>query len=163
MTLLPLTAEDAEQIRVWRNEQLQNLRTPQPLTAEQQARWYRNMIDDNTQYWWGIFEDNCLIGYCGIQKIDWISRNGEISMLFKPGEEREREALILLATKINNDLNLSMVYGETYRSNTRFNVWLEMIKNEVPSWDRNIVVHKKIKYFRDVYYDAYYWQIFMGE
>lgn len=56
MTLEPLTRDDAEQVRIWRNlpEMQATLRTPKRLTYEEQQDWYTREIanrESHTRYW----------------------------------------------------------------------------------------------------------------
>jgi RimJ/RimL family protein N-acetyltransferase len=114
MTLESLTREDAEQIRIWRNDPRvrSTLRTPYPLTREQQEDWYEREIcnrESHTRYWAlverekyesHVYTCDCglkaglggvivssgrvLLGYGGIEHISWENRIGELSVLIDP-------------------------------------------------------------------------------
>jgi len=62
MKLKELTLENCEQVRQWRNECLEALRTPFPLTKEMQEQFYRDVVcnrDARARYW-GVWETKML-------------------------------------------------------------------------------------------------------
>ena len=121
-----LSKEGAEQIRIWRNQRLDTLRTPYPLTKEQQEDWYTNTVCNRqaNARWFGIHKtdssvDN-LIGYTGIENISWENRIGEISLLISPSNQEcgyGWEAADKILQYAFNSLNLNCVFGECYESN----------------------------------------------
>lgn len=155
MTLEPLTLQNALDIVSWRNEQLQNLRTPKPLTMEQQKRWYENMVDDNTQYWWGVWENGVFVGYCGIQKIDWIARHGELSLLFEPGEWNIKAALPPILDKAFGQLNLNSVYSDIYLCNNELQQWIGALRDV----RAKMSMRYNWKWWNGRYWDGYFYQI----
>jgi len=59
MKLKVLSEQDCEQVRIWRNDALESLRTPFPLTLEQQNRFFHEVVCDrraNARYW-GIWDE----------------------------------------------------------------------------------------------------------
>lgn len=113
MKLKVLTAEDCEQVRLWRNESLVSLRTPFLLTKEQQQKFYDEVIcnrNARARYWgiWTEKEDFCnmhcpykktrcnecriasekcdnkFIGMCGLENIEYENGNAEISIIINP-------------------------------------------------------------------------------
>ena len=112
MELRSLSAEDMEQVRIWRLGCPESLRTPYMLTREMQADYYRDVIcnRESTTRYWGLWvggtkreqhggeffagdylpacttEHPCdiLIGYGGIENISWENGSGEISLLIGP-------------------------------------------------------------------------------
>ena len=139
--LEPLTRDDAEQVRVWRNEpEMQAvLRTAKRLTYDEQQEWYTNEIanrESHTRYW-ALTEYDASAGYCdfkgyacehlpdkrqllgygGIEHISWENSNGEISLLLDPNMYKQGlgiEAVALFLDQAFNYLNLEAVYGECY-------------------------------------------------
>ncbi len=118
MKLEPLTREDMEQIRIWRHQFPETLRTPYMLTKEMQEDYYLNTIcnrESHTRYWalwidephvthqgWTLAADApsrfdvptqtafpTFAGYGGIENISWENRTGEISLLIDPGRHGE--------------------------------------------------------------------------
>lgn len=83
----PITWEDREPIRQWRNEQIDVLRQARPLSTADQDRYYRAVIrpqfeqENPAQILWGFEEDGSLIGYGGLVHIAWSDRRGEVSFL----------------------------------------------------------------------------------
>ena len=117
-----LSSEDAEQIRIWRNQSLKALRTPYPLTKEQQEDWYIGTVCDRgaNSRWFGLWSLNELVGYTGIENISWENRIGEISLLIGPDYQKQgfgRDAVDLILTYAFDELNLNCVFGECYDSN----------------------------------------------
>src|SRR5689334_8398104 len=90
MKLKALSITDVEQVRQWRNQQTEMLRTPFLLTIEMQSRFYSDVVcnrQSNSRYW-GIWTDEkikpSLIGMCGLENISWENRLAEISLIFNP-------------------------------------------------------------------------------
>jgi RimJ/RimL family protein N-acetyltransferase len=114
MKLKELSMQDCEQVRIWRNECLESLRTPFPLTKEMQEQFYREVVcnrDARARYWgiW-VYKGGCnlgvdfteceacaidgcsikekenliLIGMVGLENIEWENRRGEISIILGP-------------------------------------------------------------------------------
>ena len=107
MKLEPLTLDQCQQVRLWRNDCLETLRTPYPLTEEQQEAFYRDVVCNRNsphRYFaivrevskedyiksgrkdvkWADIVDFAFIGMGGITNIDWINRIGEISLIIDP-------------------------------------------------------------------------------
>ena len=168
----PLSLEDMEQIRLWRNEALETLRTPFMLTAEQQQDYYRTVICDrhSTTRYWGFWnevtketdnhcslrqidtekeiEENArelinvwiaergkikLIGYGGLENIQWENRLAEISILIAPeyrGKGYGAEAVAGILGRGFGQLNLYGIWGECYTCS-----------NAVRFWERQIAKH----------------------
>jgi len=163
-----LSREDAEQIRLWRNEYLDTLRTPFPLTKEQQSDWYNNVICNRqaNARWFGIWrhlpatdthmEVDDFIGYTGIENISWGNRQGEVSMLIGTefqGNGYSTETYKLILNYAFNELNLDFVNGEVYCSNEK------MVAIDIKTVEKNggeYVRLPKRKYLNGKYYDSLY-------
>lgn len=177
MKLVPLTISYMEQIRQWRNECLESLRTPFPLTQEMQIKFYHDVIcnrNANSRYWAIVLEEetthgkfnletskfipvryNNLIGMCGIENIEWENRIGEISLILDPKLHNKgygKEALKLLLDKGFNFLNLDNIYGECYYCNNAIHFWLKMTGKFK---GQNAVLSNK-KYWEGKYWDSLY-------
>jgi len=123
-----LSKDDAEQIRLWRNECLDTLRTPYPLTKEQQTDWYDNTVCDrqSNARWFGVWAWPRFVGYTGIENISFENRTGEISLLIDPSQQHKgygKQAAELILDYAFNSLNLNCVYGECYNSNPAVKFW----------------------------------------
>jgi RimJ/RimL family protein N-acetyltransferase len=128
-----LSIEDMEPIRQWRNQCLSTLRTPFPLTKEQQEQWYRDEICNRASRsrFWGIWLQSwnggeALHGYGGIENIQWENRIGEISLLIDPEEQGHGVGLThanIIISRAFNDLNLHTVFAECYQNNPAVKFW----------------------------------------
>lgn len=126
MRLDVLTKEDCEQVRLWRNECPESLRTSYPLTKEQQEKFYEKVIcnPNSPHRYWGIWDADKttirLIGMGGLTYIEWENRQAEISLIISPQYKHTgygTEAVCLLLDMAFNRLNLELVYGECYYCN----------------------------------------------
>ena len=178
MKLKALSLADLEQVRLWRNECLLALRTPFPLTREQQEQFYRDVICNrqaNARYWgitepidtgYGNFQDSQwvpvlnynLIGMCGLENIQWENRLAEISIILNPeyrGNGYGKKAVDLLLDQGFNYLNLENIYGECYTCNPAIDFWGEITKKYKASW----ITLPSRKYWNGKYYDSVYFNI----
>lgn len=164
MNLRALTIEDMEPIRKWRNECLDTLRTPFPLTKEQQEDWYKNEIcnRNSRSRFWAIDEaffsgqDPFLIGYGGIENIQWENRIGEISLLINPERKNHghgSKAARFIIGEAFERLNLLTVYAECYANNPAIKFWAKIFGNQTP------VVLPNRKYCNGQYYDSFYFSM----
>ena len=120
MRLGPLDAKIAQEARLWRNEDLSALRTSRPLTAEQQAAWYARVSVDPCERWWTLLEGGLVVGYGGLEHIQWEARIAEISLLIAPGcrsKGHGTAAVDAILCEAFDTLNLHNVYGEVYDCN----------------------------------------------
>ena len=120
ITLKPLTAENMEDVRIWRNEAMETLRTPFELTEEQQHQYYRDVIcnrESHTRYWGLWLDDVVFVGYGGIENIQWENGIGEISLLVSPhrrGQGIGGKAVEMFLDRAFNHIGLECVWGEVY-------------------------------------------------
>lgn len=123
MTLEAMTLDDAQTVRLWRNERPDALRTPYPLSEAEQQAWYMN----HDGRFFSIVGDGFLAGYGGVQHIQWESRIGELSLLMDPGVAHMRaEALDLILTYAFETMRLDTVYAEVYECNHDL-VWWQYV------------------------------------
>lgn len=133
MKLKPLTRSQCQEARKWRNNELQFLRTPYPLTVDMQDKFYDSVINnrsashryyavvDNTK----IFMDepiDLFIGMVGLTNIEWENGNAEISIILDPNQRGKKygaKAVDLLLEEAFNTLRLEMVWGEVYNCGNR--------------------------------------------
>jgi RimJ/RimL family protein N-acetyltransferase len=145
MKLEALTLADMEQIRGWRENFAETLRTPYKLTKEMQEDYYLNTIcnrNSTTRYWalvdyspadvcreTAIFSKRYLLGYGGIEHISWENSNGEMSLLIDPARQGQglgEQAVALFLEQAFHHLNLHTVYGECYQSGP-WRFWERMV------------------------------------
>jgi RimJ/RimL family protein N-acetyltransferase len=165
-----LSIEDMEPIRQWRNQCLSTLRTPFPLTTEQQEDWYRNEIcnrQSRSRFWAimapseyrdGLFISNPdpydIVGYGGIENIQWENSIGEISLLINPsyhGKGFGKQAAIEIIRQAFDSLNLNTVFAECYQNNPAVAFWDKIFQKGY----RTILPNRKYSdgvYVNSVYY-----------
>jgi RimJ/RimL family protein N-acetyltransferase len=154
VTLRPPTLEECQQVRIWRNapDVLPMLRTKEPLTEEQQAAFYRDVVcnpDSNHRYYaldWQpptidvtTFMDEVpkwhtpppvFVGLGGLTYLDRIPCEAEISLLLGPqwrGRGLGTAAVdALLVEAFYGPLALKAVCGECYKQSPALHFWIEM-------------------------------------
>ncbi|MCI1185922.1 ATP-grasp domain-containing protein [Hymenobacter sp. DH14] len=126
--LLPIRPDDREDIRQWRNAQLDVLRQSAPLTAEAQDRYFHDVVaplfeaEQPGQLLFSLLLDEELIGYGGLVHIDWLAGRAEISFLLETGRNAHIPTfqadfaayLHLLRQVAFEDLNLQKINTEAY-------------------------------------------------
>lgn len=87
--------EDRYIIMKWRNDQIDILRQKNPLAAELQDKYFKQVVSElfeiekPNQLLFSFFRDGNLIGYGGFVHIDWDSRNAEISFITETSRNLE--------------------------------------------------------------------------
>lgn len=151
MKLKPLSSTDMETVRIWREAVPETLRTPYDLTYEMQQDYYQKEIcnrNSRTRYWgiWvlnqiGVKNDkeilgyidagDNLIGYGGIENIEWENSRGEISLLIGP-EYRKKgygaQAVEEILFRAFHFLGLFNVHGECYKSSPAVAFWERLVE-----------------------------------
>lgn len=174
MELRILSLEDCEQVRLWRNQSMESLRTPYELTREMQAKFYGDVIcnPDSPHRYWGIWKFVPLqqiaftgspppIGYGGITNIQWENRIGEIALLIDPKMRDKgygKEAVRLLLDKAFNYLNLQTVCGEVYSCNPAGVEFWQTFKGIQHCW----TVLRNRKYWNGDFWDGAYFSFDRG-
>lgn len=127
-TLVPIRGEDMEAIRVWRNAQIRYLRQKEPLTVEQQDKYYHEVLlpsfsqTEPSQVLMSFLLNGVCIGYGGIVHINWVDRRGEVSFLVETERSLNSETyfqdftnyLQLIKRVGFEDLHLHRLQTETY-------------------------------------------------
>ena len=138
-SIVPLRYEDRFNIMKWRNEQIYHLRESQPLTADDQQRYFDNVVSklyDNPkpdQILFSYLEKGVCIGYGGLVHINWIDRNAEISFIMDTQLEAEHFAehwsnwLTMLREVAFDDLELHKIY--TYAFDLRPHLYTVLESN----------------------------------
>jgi len=174
MKLKCLSLSDLEQIRKWRNEQTEMLRTSFPLTKEMQEDFYKNVIcnrQSNSRFWVIIGNSNkeldkdfygksvsCanteLIGMCGLENIQWENRLAEISLILEPeyNDDNLQKALNILLHEGFANMNLENIYTEVYECSYMHRFWIESANK----YNAKLVILPNRKYWNGKYYDSEY-------
>ena len=126
--LLPIRLDDREAIRKWRNAQMDILRQSTPLTAEDQDRYFREVVtplfeaEQPAQLLFSLLLDEELVGYGGLVHIDWAAGRAEISFLLETGRnahtttfQADFAAYLHLVRQVAfEDLSLRKINTEAY-------------------------------------------------
>lgn len=115
ISIVPIRMEDRHAIMKWRNEQIYHLRQAQPLTKEDQDKYFNEVIskifeqEKPSQILFSYLENDICIGYGGLVHINWTDKNAEISFVMDTSLEKEYFDL-----HWSNFLNLiaKVAYGE---------------------------------------------------
>ena len=124
----PVQPEDIEDIRQWRNAQMDVLRQQAPLTSEDQTTYYAQNVwpvmpqDEPDNILMTLLHQGRRIGYGGLVHIAWPHRRAEVSFLVSPdiAADAVRYAQAfdaffrLMKTLAFDDLRLHRLTTETY-------------------------------------------------
>lgn len=94
-SLVPLRSEDKFHIMKWRNEQIYHLRQQNPLTAENQEKYFNTVVaglfeqEQPSQVLFSYLLDDTCIGYGGLVHINWKDRHAEISFIINTELEKD--------------------------------------------------------------------------
>lgn len=159
-----IEAEHLEKIRKWRNENTKKgiLRTPFKLTHDMQLDFFKNVINNrsaNSRYF-GIFlkapnNIRTLVGYCGIDKIEWENGIAEIGILIGDHHISKgygSKAIELLLNEAFYNMRLQNIYGECYKCNPNIQFWYKMI-DKYKAY-KTILINKK--YYKGLIFDSIY-------
>jgi GNAT superfamily N-acetyltransferase len=152
----PLSREDMEIIRGWRNKCPETLRTPYFLTEEMQAAYYDQVICNraSTTRYWAFGQDTGLVGMGGIENIQWENRIGELSVLVNPekrGKGFGKQIVHEILNQAFNFLNLENVFAECYYCGN-ISFWEKVIEKYNPE---NTLLRGR-KYYKGKYFDSLY-------
>jgi RimJ/RimL family protein N-acetyltransferase len=137
-----LTAEDCEQVRVWRNSEARpSLRTQFMLTAEMQADFYRTVVCNrqSPHRYWAVLEEEPRMppvrgtfrGMVGLTNISFENGSAEISLIMDPTQKGGgigRRVVTLILTEAFRHMRLLTVVGECYRNNPALGFWQKMVE-----------------------------------
>lgn len=129
LRLTDLSAEDCELVRMWRNQSIENARTPFLLTREMQQDFYRDTVCNRAsphRYWCILGEGGDCAGIAGLTDVDGRRQTAEVALMVDPslrGQGYGTEALSLLLDKAFGELNLETVLGECYTCNKSLGFW----------------------------------------
>lgn len=126
ISIVPVTIDDIELIREWRNSRLINDAsiTQKTLTAEMQADWFKKVLGDEKFTQWIIKADTHKIGYAAIKGLDESNSRVEFSSLYIGdgayiGTGVGAEAEFLVLEYIYNELKVEKIFCEVLSDNTK--------------------------------------------
>ena len=126
---VPLRRSDAEPLRQFRNDQIDVLRQSEPITAEQQKRWFNEVVvpaqraAQPPMMLVSILDpEDRFIGYGGLTNLDCDARRAEVSFLVAPDRaadpdvyRQDMEAFLrFLSGWAFGELGLNRLFTETY-------------------------------------------------
>jgi len=137
--LCPISKTDIEKIRIWRNQQIINLRQNKKITKEEQKKYFKNYIFKEynekkpKNLIFSIKKNSELIGYGGLVHISWLNLRAEVSLLFKTKIEKNKKSKFFyfklfldLIKKISfKNIGIKKIHTETYSSRKKEILFLE--------------------------------------
>lgn len=168
MRLEALTKEQCEQVRVWRNAEMECWRTPFMLTKDMQEDFYQRCCDRNSPHrYWAIIGEmhrrgektETFLGMGGITYIQWENSIGEITLIIDPTKRDKgygEKAVDLILDQAFNHLNLKTVFGEAYLCNgSGVDFWRRVAEK----CEGTLVMLPGRKFNAGVYYTSLYFSI----
>jgi RimJ/RimL family protein N-acetyltransferase len=157
MKLGIVTKQQAEQVRQWRNLDIDAYRTSFLLTQEMQEDFYYKIIcnRDSKSRFWSVIENDCFIGMLGLIGISLENRSAEISIVIDPelrGKGYGKKAIDLLLKEGFERLNLDNIYGECFISSPSLPFWVDYCHEK----GVDIVELPRRKYLNGVYHNSIY-------
>lgn len=126
LLIRPIHSDDSEEIRNWRNDQIEVLRQRHLLTQREQGVYFDEVVKASItakhpdQILVSVEDQNNLVAYGGLVRISWEDQRAELSFLTNGmlGDnlyERYFATFISYIISIaKNDLGLHKIYTETY-------------------------------------------------
>ncbi len=131
-SIKPINNSEIEQIRVWRNAQMDVLRQKNSISIEQQIGYFDKHIwplfeeTQPNQLLFSFYKEDDFIGYGGIVHISWQDQRAEMSFLINPSYTQPDDLyaellssfISLVKTVVFDDLNFHKLFTETYAHRT---------------------------------------------
>lgn len=157
MILRAIESKDLNLLRIERNIDIDNLRTPYMNTELQQSQFYQLISQPNFNgRFYAIDVESRLVGYTAIYPIQFENGFGEITIHIFEGERKKgygTEAVHRIIGEAFNRLRLENVNVEIYlhdESNVKF--WKEMIKK----YNAKETILPSRKFVNGKYWDSIY-------
>ena len=175
MKLDVLDSWEVQEVRKWRNNELQFLRTPYRITEEMQEAFFDNVINDkdSKHRYFAIMNDvfpevtvktptkeilySGFIGMGGLTNIEWENGTAEISLIINPdyrGKGYGLKAVDLLLDEAFKSMRLYSVYGEVYDCGNR-GFWEKVVKQH-NGYKTNLVDRK---FYNGLSYDSMWFSV----
>lgn len=165
-----LTLSQCEKIRIWRNDCLESLRTPYPLTEEQQEQFYWETVQNPgaPHRYWAIMwdcgdlqpEKPCwhFAGMAGLTHIQRENRLADISLILDPQRRDQgygKEAVALILEVAFGRMGLKTVFGECYECSRAVWFWKAIAER----YGAYAYPLRNRKFWNGEFHDAYYFSI----
>lgn len=122
--IVPIRQDDMENIRKWRNAQMNVLRQPVKISQEDQVFYFETKIKpsfkdiETEQLLFSFLHKNLLIGYGGLVNLSWNDKRAEMSFLL---DDKRAKNDILYKNDMTNFISLiKMVVFEELKFNRLF-------------------------------------------
>lgn len=126
--IIPIRQDDVENIRLWRNAQMDVLRQKHILTHKAQQQYFQKYVwptfrqENPSQILFSFLFQNVCIGYGGLTNLDWENARAEVSFLVDPLRAEQViiyqqdffHFLTLLCHVAFECLHLHRLFSETY-------------------------------------------------
>ncbi len=124
----PIRMTDMEDIRVWRNAQMDVLRQKKELSSEDQQKYFKNVVlplfdrDKPEQLLFSFLKNSELIGYGGLVHLSWIDKRAEMSFLVKPERYSDQDTygedwynfIQIMKELCFSEMKFNRLFTETY-------------------------------------------------
>jgi len=133
LSLAALDSTDVGTCRKWRNDYRiwSWCRQSDFISDVEQAGWFERQAKDTSIKMYKIMCNvdtaETMVGVCGLTSIDWVNRKAEFSLYVDPDKHARgygKEALGLLLVHGFTNLNLNLIWGETFQGNPAFKMFL---------------------------------------
>ena len=127
MHLRKIELSDLELLRTWRNSYniRRFCRQVGLISKLDQDTWFKRQNDDPKIQMF-VMDDNGPLGVCGLTDIDLINKRAEFSLYIGPEHQKKgygRKALEQLFRFGFYELNLQLIWGETFDNNTAYKLF----------------------------------------
>lgn len=127
VTLGPIVQSDLSSLLKWINDrELVIFNAPyKPISEVEHQSWFASVVDRDDVFLFGVRlqENGDLVGYCQLNRINYIHRTGELQIRLgdrsKWGMGYGTEALLLLLKFGFKDLNLNRIYLHVLATNSK--------------------------------------------
>jgi hypothetical protein len=127
-SITPIRSEDMEDIRKWRNAQMNVLRQKRELTQEDQRKYFTQVVlplfehEEPDQLLFSFHKDNERIGYGGLVHLSWIDKRAEMSFLVHPDRVKNQAVygedwynfIQLMKQLCFSEMKFNRLFCETY-------------------------------------------------
>ncbi len=115
----------------WRKSAWESLRTPWPITEDEQRAWHAKLAGNPSMRYFELYPPSSgdPVAVFGLTDIDHVNRKAQISLIVDPKQAAKgygRECFKALSHIAFDRLNLSVLYAEVYDTNTAIDFWRKM-------------------------------------
>lgn len=159
--LAPITQDNCQIAREWRNNFRESLRTPIMLTREMQDDFFDKVAHErhSEDRYWEVHTDDKkeieFLGLGGLTDIEWENRLAEISLFISPAEHGKgygTQAVKLLCEEGFNRMGLQTILGEAFLCNPNWKFWANLTQ-KFGGYATHL---PNRKYWDGKYWDSYY-------